>query len=131
MSKKKPARPLAPHLLHWQWEIHAIVSITHRITGDGMALVGLPILLWWLYVIASGPESYAAFYSFASSFFGQFILIGLTYAFFQHLGSGLRHFVMDIGAGYEINTARRSAIGVYVFAILATAAFWTYMVFIK
>ena len=36
-----------------------LVSILHRVTGDGMALVGVPLLVWWLYAIAAGPESCA------------------------------------------------------------------------
>ena len=30
------------------------VSILHRVTGDGMALVGLAVLLWWLGALAGG-----------------------------------------------------------------------------
>ena len=41
-------RPLSPHLQIWKWGPHMLVSILHRITGDGMALAGLGILLWWL-----------------------------------------------------------------------------------
>jgi len=31
-----------------------LVSILHRVTGDGMALVGLAVLVWWLGALASG-----------------------------------------------------------------------------
>ena len=41
-------RPMAPHLQIWKWGPHMAVSILHRVTGDGMALVGLGVLLWWL-----------------------------------------------------------------------------------
>ena len=42
-------RPMAPHLQIWKWGPHMAVSILHRITGDGMALVGLGGLatLFW------------------------------------------------------------------------------------
>ena len=52
-------RPLSPHLQIWKWGPHMLVSILHRVTGDGMALVGLGVLLWWLGALASGPEAYA------------------------------------------------------------------------
>jgi succinate dehydrogenase / fumarate reductase cytochrome b subunit len=80
------------------------VSILHRVTGDGMALVGLPVLLWWLGALAGGPEAYAAFAGHAGSWYGLIVLVGLSWSFFNHMASGLRHFVLDIGAGYELTT---------------------------
>ena len=35
---------------------------------------------------------------------GLVVLVGLTWAFFQHLLSGVRHLVMDTGAGFELGT---------------------------
>ena len=55
------SRPLSPHLTIWKWGPHMLVSILHRITGDGMAFVALPVLLWWLGATAGGAESYATF----------------------------------------------------------------------
>ncbi len=101
-----------------------LVSILHRATGDGMALVGLGVLLWWLGAMASGPEAYATFHDLASSPFGYVILVGLSWAFFTHMCSGLRHFVLDIGAGYELNTNKRWSVMLPIIAILLTAAFW-------
>ena len=56
--------------------------------------------------------------------FGLAIGIGLTWAFFQHLLSGLRHFVMDIGAGYELGANKFWAVMTLAGALLLTAAFW-------
>ena len=39
-------RPLSPHLSIWKWGPHMLVSILHRVTGSGMATVGLAVLLW-------------------------------------------------------------------------------------
>ena len=36
-------RPLAPHLSVWKPGPAMIVSILHRISGDGLALLGLPV----------------------------------------------------------------------------------------
>ena len=55
------------------------------------------------------------------------MLIGLTWAFFQHLFSGLRHFVLDAGAGYELKTNKLWSILVFVGALFATAATWLYI----
>lgn len=131
MERPKHPRPLSPHLLHWKWGIAAVTSITHRITGNGMALVGLPLLIWWVAAIADGPEAYAVFYAFAGSIFGKVILIGITFGFFQHLASGLRHLVMDIGAGFELKTSTRSSAATFVFSVIATACFWSYLLFLR
>ena len=120
-------RPLSPHLSIWKWGPHMAVSILHRITGDGMALVGLAVGLWWLGALASGPEAYGLFQAVASSVPGQIVLVGLTWAFFTHLMSGLRHFVLDIGAGYELDTNRMWSIAAPVIAIFLTAAFWAFL----
>lgn len=104
-----------------------LVSILHRATGDGMALVGLAVLVWWLGALASGPEAYENFLWYAKHPLGYVVLIGLTWAFFTHMMSGVRHFVLDIGAGYELDTNRFWSIASPVIAILLTAAFWAFI----
>jgi len=120
-------RPLSPHLQVWRWGPHMLVSILHRATGDGMALVGLGVLVWWLGALASGPEAYAGFQAIMGSPLGMVVLVGLSWAFFTHMMSGLRHFVLDIGAGYELDTNRMWSIASPVIAILFTAGFWALM----
>ena len=117
-------RPLSPHLQIWRWGPHMLVSILHRATGDGMALVGLAVLVWWLGAVASGPEAYETFTGWMTSPLGWVVMVGLSWAFFTHMMSGLRHFVLDIGAGYELNTNRMWSIASPVIAILLTVAFW-------
>jgi succinate dehydrogenase / fumarate reductase cytochrome b subunit len=117
-------RPLSPHLLIWRWGPHMLVSILHRATGDGMALVGLAVLVWWLGALAAGPDAYAAFQAVMGSIIGKIVLVGLSWAFFTHMMSGLRHFVLDIGAGYELDTNRMWSIAAPVIAVVLTAAFW-------
>ncbi len=117
-------RPIAPHLQIWKWGPHMLVSILHRVTGDGMAFVGLFVLLWWLGALASGPEYYATFAEWMGSPLGMVVLVGLSWAFFTHMTSGLRHFVLDIGAGYELDTNKLWSILSPVIGIALTAGFW-------
>lgn len=117
-------RPLSPHLSIWKWGPHMLVSILHRITGNGMALVGLSLLLWWLGSLASGPEAYETFTTIMISPLGWIVLVGLTWAFFNHMSSGIRHWFMDIGANYELRTNKNSARAVLVMGVLLTALFW-------
>jgi len=105
-----------------------LVSILHRVSGDGFAFVGLPVLLWWLGALASGPEAYDSFTSVATSVPGYVVLVGLSWAFFNHLCSGIRHFVLDAGAGFEVDVNRRWSVVTIVGGIALTAAFWAALV---
>ncbi|MGF7168453.1 succinate dehydrogenase / fumarate reductase cytochrome b subunit [Sphingobium xanthum] len=116
-----------------------LISILHRATGDGLAILGGLGLTWWLYAAASGPVSYANFQYYvweadAADITGlianvicRIVLIGLSWAFFQHFFSGLRHLVMDMGAGYELQTNKRWSFVVIVAAVIATIAFWAWL----
>ena len=125
------SRPLSPHLTIWRWGPHMLVSILHRITGAGLAIVGGLALLWWLWAAADGRESYAYFTSWATHWTGIVVGIGLTWAFFQHVLSGIRHLVMDTGAAFELNTNKRFAILTIVGSVLLTALLWAYILGVR
>lgn len=108
-----------------------LVSILHRITGAGLSVIGLAVLTWWLVAVASGPEAYATFTTAATHPVGLVVLIGLTWAFFQHLLSGIRHLVMDTGAAFELGINKTFAILTIVGSILLTAALWAYLLGVR
>jgi len=102
-------------------------SIFHRVSGAGLSTVGLAVLTWWLVALSGGPEPYALFTKAASNIFGRIVLIGLTWAFFQHLLSGIRHLVMDTGAAFELGVNKTFALVTLVGSVLLTAALWWYV----
>jgi succinate dehydrogenase / fumarate reductase cytochrome b subunit len=102
------------------------VSILHRATGIALSFAGLGILAWWLFAIASGPDVYASFTKAATHPLGILVLVGVTWSFFQHLLSGIRHLVMDSGAAFELGINKIFAILTIVGSILLTAAVWFY-----
>lgn len=104
-----------------------LVSILHRVTGAGLSILGLAVLTWWLTALAGGSDAYATFSKAATHPVGTIVLVGLTWAFFQHLLSGIRHLVMDTGAGFELGTNKRFAILTLVGSVLLTAALWVYI----
>jgi succinate dehydrogenase / fumarate reductase cytochrome b subunit len=103
------------------------VSILHRATGGALSLAGGIGLVWWLAVAASGPEQYAKFMRVAHSWVGYVVAIGLSWAFFQHLFSGLRHLLLDTGAGYELRTNKTWAILTMVGSVTATLLMWAFI----
>ena len=121
---RNPSRPLSPHLTIWKWGPHMTVSILHRVTGGAITIAGLAILSWWLASLAGGEAAYAEFAKVAQSPAGMIVLVGLTWAFWQHLFSGLRHLVLDTGAGYELKVNRFWAIMTLVGSLTATAVTW-------
>lgn len=122
-----PSRPLSPHLSIWKWGPHMLVSILHRVTGAGLATVGLGMLVWWLVALATGAEAYDTFIAFARSWIGIVIFVGLTWAFWTKTIAGIRHLVMDIGAGFELNTNKFWANMVVILSIVFTALTWLYI----
>lgn len=130
MSSSNRTRPLSPHLSIWKWGPHMAVSILHRVTGSGLATVGAILLVWWLIALASGPDAYAGFldtFTYQSgelNALGWLFGIGLTLSLFQHMGSGIRHLVMDTGANFELKSNKRSAQLTWVFSIVMTIVFW-------
>jgi succinate dehydrogenase / fumarate reductase, cytochrome b subunit len=119
-----PTRPLSPHLTIWKWGPHMLVSILHRITGSGLTVLGLAALAWWLLAIAGGQVAYDKFAKIAGHPAGLVVLAGLSWAFWQHLFSGMRHLVLDTGAGYELRTNRFWAVMTLAASLLATAVTW-------
>ena len=104
-----------------------VVSILHRATGVALSFAGLGILGWWLFALSSGPDAFATFTKAATSPLGLVVLIGITWSFFQHLLSGIRHLVMDTGAAFELGINKTFAILTIVGSVLLTAVLWFYL----
>lgn len=138
MAQARKARPISPHLQIWRWGPAMLVSILHRVTGNGLAFAGLGLLLWWIGALASGPAAYQTFIDWTwagtagglqavTAVLGKIVLVGLTWAFFQHAASGIRHLILDVGAGYELESNARWSIITMVVSIVLTALFWAFV----
>ena len=108
------------------------VSILHRATGVALSFAGLAILAWWLLALSSGPDAYGNFEAFVNYRFYHIplvliVLVGLTWSFFQHLLSGIRHLVMDTGAAFELGVNKTFAVLTIVGSVLLTALVWFYV----
>lgn len=110
-----------------------VVSITHRITGSGMATVGTLLMVWWLAALAGGRDSYAHFIEVFTykagglNILGYVFGIGLTLSLLQHAGTGVRHWVMDTGAGFELKKNRMGAWATIIASLTLTILFWAYL----
>ncbi len=126
MAATRP-RPLSPHLTIWKWGPHMLVSILHRFSGGALSVAGLGVLTWWLWALADGPKRYDDFLAAAGHPLGLIVLVGLSWAFFLHLLTGVRHLFMDAGEGFELKTNKSSATAAILGSLLLTAMLWAYI----
>lgn len=116
-------RPLSPHLQiyrpQWTW----VPSILHRMAGVGLMLGGV-LVVWWLLAAAAGPQAFATADGLITSWLGHLVLLGLTWALAYHFLNGVRHLVWDLGYGFEVETAERSAQATVAGSVVLTVLLW-------
>lgn len=128
---RNPSRPMAPHLTVWKWGPHMLVSILHRVTGVGLTIAGAAALVWWLVAAATSASAYESFADHADNWYGVAVGVGLSWALFQHMLSGIRHFVLDMGAGYELSTNKMWSVMTLVGSAALTALLWAYILAVR
>lgn len=116
-------RPLSPHLQIYKITITMVMSILHRITGFGL-YVGVLLLAWFLIAASTDAAAFGWFSAFIGSFIGQLVLFGFTWALFNHLLGGIRHFVWDAGYGLEDPIRDQMAWGTAIGGIALTLITW-------
>ena len=99
------------------------LSILHRMTGVALS-IGLLVYAAWLMAAANGAAAYADFAAIIGTTLGRIALLGWSFAFFLHLGNGIRHLIWDSGRGFEPAQAGSSAWFVVAFTVLATLLYW-------
>ena len=124
---RNTSRPLSPHLTIWRWGPHMLVSILHRVTGMAVTIAGLALLTWWLLALSGSSGGYGDFSAAASHPIGLLVLIGLSWAFFQHALSGIRHLITDVGAGFELHANKTLAYLTMIGSAVLTIALWAYI----
>ena len=100
-----------------------MMSIVHRVTGACLYF-GTLLLAWWLIAAASGPNAYATFGAFMSSWLGRLILFGYTWALFHHMLGGIRHLIWDTGHGFEPAEREMLALATIVGSVSLTVIVW-------
>ena len=101
----------------------AVLSITHRFTGAFLSL-GTLLLIIVLVAAASGSEAYNAIHAVVTSWLGQLLLFLWTYALYFHLSNGIRHLIWDIGFGFDLDVADKTAWVVVVVSTVLTFLTW-------
>ena len=98
-------RPLSPHIQIYRWHISSLVSISHRITGV-INIVGITLICIWVSLLVLGDTNYNFINQFLNSVLGKIFAIGLVWSFSFQMLSEIRHLLMDMGYGFELQTTR-------------------------
>ena len=115
--------PLSPHIQIYRWHISSLVSISNRITGI-INIIAITIICFWASSLLLGENNYEEINSFLNSFIGKFIILGITWSFLFQILSEIRHLIMDLGYGFEIQTTKITGLIVIFGSIIFTIIFY-------
>ena len=111
--------PLSPHIQIYRWHISSLVSITHRITGI-INIIAITLICFWASLLLLGEDNYEMINIFLSSLMGKFIILGFTWSFLFQILSEIRHLIMDMGYGFELQTTKVTGLLVIFGSIILT-----------
>jgi succinate dehydrogenase / fumarate reductase, cytochrome b subunit len=116
-------RPLSPHLQIYRPMLSMMMSIMHRITGVAL-FFGTILLVWWLSAAAISDDYFNLVQGFWGHWFGRLMLFGFTWALIHHALGGLRHFIWDMGKGFDLATVENLVRANLVGSIVLTVLLW-------
>ena len=116
-------QPLSPHIQIYRWHISSLVSISHRITGI-INIVVITLICLWASLLLLGENKYETINLILSSSIGKFIILSITWSFSFQILSEIRHLIMDLGYGFELNTTKISGLIVIFGSIILTILFY-------
>lgn len=112
-------RPISPHLQIYKPQLTSILSITHRLTGIGLA-VGSLTFVYFLVSLMNGPEAFEVAKHFFRSWIGLLLLFGCILGVSFHILNGIRHLCWDAGLGLNLKSVYWSGWITLIGALLLT-----------
>ena len=113
-------RPVYLNLVRIRLPLPGIVSFLHRVSGAGLFLIGLPLLLAGVQASLASPDAFEHFRDAWSNPLAKLVLIGLAWAYLHHLCAGVRFLFLDLHRGVELKPARRSSAAVLIVSLVLT-----------
>ncbi len=123
MNKNFESRPLSPHITVHKKVLTSLLSIIHRLTGLGLSLGSVCIVVW-IFSIAMGGGYFNIVYFFLGSILGKTILFFWSFGNFYHLINGFRYIIWSMGYGIELNKIYRSGYLLIFISIIFTILLW-------
>ena len=116
MENKKP---LSPHIQIYSWHISSLVSISHRITGI-INIIAITVICFWSCWLILGENNYDFMNYFLGSLISKFIILGVVWSFSFQTLSEIRHLIMDMGYGFELQTTKVTGLLVIIGSLVLT-----------
>ena len=116
-------RPLSPHIQIYRWHVSSLVSISHRITGI-INILAISLICLWACSLLLGENNYEITKSFLNTVIGKFVILGITWSFSFQILSEIRHLIMDLGYGFELQTTKITGLLVIFGSIVLTIIFY-------
>ena len=92
-------------MLDYRWHVSSLVSISNRITGI-INILAITLICFWVASLLLGELSYESTRIFLNSIFGKFFILALIWSFSFQVLSEIRHLIMDMWYGYELQTTK-------------------------
>ena len=105
MISMENKKPLSPHIQIYSWHISSLVSISHRITGI-INIIAITVICFWSCWLILGENNYDFVNYFLGSLISKFIILGVVWSFSFQILSEIRHLIMDMGYGFELQITK-------------------------
>ncbi len=119
MISMENKKPLSPHIQIYSWHISSLVSISHRITGI-INIIAITIICFWSCWLILGENNYDFLNYFLGSLISKFIILGVVWSFSFQTLSEIRHLIMDMGYGFELQTTKVTGLLVILGSLVLT-----------
>ncbi len=121
------ARPVSPHLSIYRFQISSVLSAFHRITG--ILLFGALTIIAWGFILFTMINLDMSFLlQEPYHFIVKYILYIVSYMFFYHLSTGIRHLIWDSGKCLSKEALHVTGWIAIASGIILTLLFWTVIV---
>ena len=111
--------PLSPHIQIYRWHVSSLVSISHRITGI-INILAITLICIFFIFFSFSEGSHEFIKLFLQSIIGKFFILGITWSFSFQILSEIRHLIMDLGYGFELQTTKITGLLVIFGSIFLT-----------
>ena len=119
MISMENKKPLSPHIQIYSWHISSLVSISHRITGI-INIIAITVICFWSCWLILGENNYDFLNYFLGSLISKFIILGVVWSFSFQILSEIRHLIMDMGYGFELQTTKVTGLLVILGSLVLT-----------
>ncbi|MGV8899782.1 MAG: succinate dehydrogenase, cytochrome b556 subunit [Burkholderiaceae bacterium] len=107
-------------IARYRMPLAAFVSVLHRVSGLFIFLL-LPFILYLLSSSLTSEITFDYLKGFTTGWFVKLIILALSWSYLHHFCAGIRHLIMDTHVGLDKDSARKSAVSVFVVSLLLAA----------